>query len=45
MITKITINHNEYLNTMMKVFLLSVVAFIVVLFMKESDIKEIKPKQ
>ncbi len=45
MITIMTINNNEYLDGMMKIFvLLSVIAFVVVLFIKESDIKKLNPK-
>ena len=42
MVTIMTIDHNKYLDSMMKIFVwLSVIAFIVVLFIKESDIKKL----
>lgn len=45
MVTIMTINHNAYLDGMMKIFvLLSVFGFIVVLFIKESDIKDLEAK-
>jgi hypothetical protein len=42
MVTIMTINHNAYLVIMMKIFVgLSIVALIVVMFIKESDIKKL----
>jgi len=45
-ITIMTINHNAYLDSMMKIFVgLSIIALIVVMFIKESDIKKLNVKE